>query len=130
MLAFLQAALIALLGLGIWVLFDKSWAGYPLVGIALGATIFANLRKRYRPKSCAFVYRLHLALWSGLLGAALCVCLSPGATKLLRAFKYWWLVVATGSLAMGIVTFALSLVGLWLGTRSLVAFLRRWYGVN
>jgi hypothetical protein len=130
MLMFLQVAFSASLGLGLWVVYDRSWAGYPLVGIMGGAIVFAELRNRYQQGSCAFVYRLHLAIWSGLLGTVLCACLSPGARKSLRAIEHWWLAVVSGSLAMGIITFAPSLAGLWLGTRSLVTLLRRWYGVN
>jgi hypothetical protein len=131
MLAFLQVTLSALLGLALWVFFDKSWAWYPLVGITIGAVVFAELRKRPRHGSYVSVHRLYLALWSGLSGSAVIVLLLTVRKRPpLLAVKYWWLVVASASLTMGIIAFALSMVGLWLGTRSFVTVLRRWYGVN
>ena len=132
LLVILQVALSAILVLSLWIFFDRAWSGYPLAGTIAGAVIFAVLGKRRRPSLRTPRGRIGLALGAASVGLAV------SAYELwtlqshfhFRTARQMWSAMVVTTFASGVLAFAATMAGLWLGSRSLGPLLRKWYQAN
>jgi hypothetical protein len=91
--------------------------------------IFAVLGKRRRPSLRTTRGRIGLALGAASVGVAI------SAYELwtirvhfhLRTAKQLWSAMIVTTFASGVLAFAATMAGLWLGSRSLGPLLRKWY---
>jgi hypothetical protein len=100
-------------------------AGFASVGFLIGAALFATLRMRRWPSANVRGCMLRAALWAGLVALIASVALSFLAVMAFygpRADSPWRLLIATReSLYVGVVAFAGTFLGLWLGGRGPVS---------
>jgi magnesium-transporting ATPase (P-type) len=129
LLVILQVALSAILALALWLFFDRAWSGYPLAGTIAGAMIFAVLGKRRRPSLRTTKGRIGLALGAASVGLAISAyelwMIQPHFH--FRTAKQMWSALIVTTFAAGVLAFAATMAGLWLGSRSLGPLLRKWY---